>query len=82
MPHFAEKVQRCIDEATGIGLGLKRELEKADARIKAALALTDTGSDAFRATFPARSAGDVYDRRKVVPGWRVVEKIREVLMGA
>lgn len=37
-----------------------------------ALALTDTGSDAFREAFP---------EGKETPGWRVVERIREVLRG-
>jgi hypothetical protein len=33
VPWFAEKVQRCIDEATTIGLNLKSSLEAADAEL-------------------------------------------------
>jgi hypothetical protein len=33
IPWFAEKVQRCIDDACRIGLDLKQQLEKADAEI-------------------------------------------------
>ena len=28
-----------------------------------------------------RSAGEAINPREIVPGWRVVEKIREVLLG-
>lgn len=80
VPYFAEKVQRCIDEATTIGLGLKRELQKADETLTVALALTDTGSTEFRKAFPPQSAGESLNPREMVPGWRVVEKIREVLL--
>jgi hypothetical protein len=46
-----------------------------------ALALTDTGSQEFSKAFPPRSAGEAINPREIVPGWRVVEKIREVLLG-
>jgi len=80
IPWFAEKVQACIDEATTIGLALKKSLEEADAALTAALALTDTGSAEFRQIFPAKSVGDAVNPRETVPGWRVVERIREILI--
>lgn len=48
--------------------------ESLESKIAAALALTDTGSEDFLRTFPEdeNSGG--------VEGWRVVEKIREVLL--
>ena len=73
VPWFAEKVQACIDEAAATVLVLQRRLERA-------ILLTDTGSDEFKKAFPPKSAGDSYFPRGAVTGWRVVEKIREVLL--
>lgn len=63
---------------------LRAELQGAEILLEQsqkALALTDTGSDEFRKAFPPKCAGDSYFPRESVPGWRVVEKIREVLLG-
>ena len=48
------------------------QLKTLKERIGKALALTDTGSAEFHKAFGADGP---------VPGWRVVEKIREVLLG-
>ncbi len=53
-----------------------RELES---RLDNAIAMTDTGSEEFRKAFPTLSAGGHYFPRDNVPGWRVVEAIREAL---
>lgn len=53
----------------------------AEARLSKAAALTDTGSAEFRQAFPPKSAGEALAPREMVPGWRVVEKIRETLIG-
>jgi hypothetical protein len=50
-------------------------------RLDKVLALTDTGSAEFLAAFPPDSQRDVNEPRETVPGWRVVEKLREVLLG-
>lgn len=60
--------------------GLDVMLREAEGRLDMAVALTDTGSDEFRKAFPPRAAGDMVSPREVVPGWRVVEKIREALL--
>lgn len=83
VPWFAEQVQKCIDEATTIGLAMEKSLEKADAQLTKALALTDTGSDEFRKAFPPRNAAEGQCQeihQESVLGWRVVEKIREILL--
>jgi hypothetical protein len=58
------------------------ELMMADleAKLAKALALTDTGSTEFRQAFPPRSAGEAITPREIIAGWRVVEKIREILL--
>lgn len=53
----------------------------AQQKLVRALALTDTGSREFLEAFPPRSAGERTSPQDVVAGWRVVEKIREVLLG-
>jgi hypothetical protein len=84
VPCFAEEIQRCMDEATTIARECKRELEKADAQLTLVLALTDTRSEAFLKAFPPNSVEAVMSPgtgAMPVPGWRVVEKIREALLG-
>jgi hypothetical protein len=53
-------------------LGKRAEREILSDRVAAALALSDPGTQAFFAAFGEQD----------VPGWRVVEKIREVLNGS
>ncbi len=55
------------------------EVLKLRARLDAALALTDTGTPEFRAAFPLY-VYPMTDDGPRVPGQRVVEKIREVLL--
>ncbi len=85
VPWFAEKVQRCIEEACRIGLDLKASLKKADASIRLALALTDPGSREFKSAFPPKNAAEGQCQeihQESVPGWRVVEAIRAALVGS
>lgn len=51
-------------------------------RIRLAAALTDTGSPEFRAAFPEHSKPAKPSNPYYVLGWRVVERIREVLTNA
>ncbi len=51
-----------------------------EAKLAKALAMTDTGSTEFRKAFPPRSAGEAVTPREIIAGWRVVEKIREMLL--
>ena len=55
-------------------------LAENEAKIARALALTDTGSKEFREAFPPRSAGEGLNPLEIVPGWRVVERIREAIL--
>ena len=83
VPWFAEQVQKCIDEATTIGLNMKRQLKKADRQLTLALALTDPGSPEFKGAFPPQNAAEWQCQQihqESIPGWRVVEKIREALL--
>ena len=76
--------ERLRMELEGAGVLLEdayRECERLRARLAAALALTDTGSPEFLAAFPPRSAGERFAPREIVPGWRVVERVREALAG-
>jgi len=52
---------------------LRAELQGAEARIALAVALTDTDSATFKAALREWAGSET--------GWRVVEKIREVLLG-
>ncbi len=61
--------------------GLDVFLEEANRKLAAALALTDTGSAEFRKAFPATFAAAALFPCDHVPGWRVVEAIREILNG-
>ncbi len=55
------------------------EIARLKVKLAAALALTDTGSREFIAAFPPKCVGAAFFPKEIVPGWRVVEKIREVL---
>lgn len=55
------------------------EIARLNRLLAAALALTNTGSEEFRKAFPAFFNNGYCDGMEV-PGWRVVEKIREVLL--
>ncbi len=61
---------------------LQGDLQYALSLLTDVLALTDTGSLLFRTTFPPKSAGEAIYPQEIVPGWRIVEKIREVLLTA
>lgn len=56
-------------------------MEESNAKLAKVAAMTDTGSEEFRKAFPPKSAGEAIEPRELVPGWRVVEKIREILLG-
>ncbi len=76
--------ERLRSELEGMDVLLKddnAEILKQRERLAAALALTDTGSAEFREAFPTLSVGGHYFPRDSVPGWRVVDRIREVLLG-
>ena len=55
--------------------------ERDQARLTLVLALTDTGSDVFREAFPVAPVCWSDHERANVAGWRVVDKIRQVLLG-
>ncbi len=73
-----ELLHKCHQEK----VALTALLEEANSKLTVALALTDTGSTEFRNAFPPKSSGEALYPRAVVPGWRVVEKIRELLLTA
>src|ERR1022692_2925134 len=56
---------------------LIRDYQRKSLYSEMALALTDTGSQEFREIFP----GHMPECGMEISGWRVVEKIREVLLG-
>ena len=55
--------------------GAQKLLAESEAKIKMALALTDTGSAEFVEAFP------FYHLGSGAAGWRIVERIRAVLLG-
>lgn len=55
------------------------EIARLKARLALALALTDTGSAEFRAAFAPLNGSEA--GWMSLPGWRVVEKVRSVLLG-
>jgi hypothetical protein len=78
MRRLCESHERLREELRGAEFMLIED----SAVIAKALAMTDTGSVDFRAAFPAKSAAEGINPTDYVPGWRVVEKIREILLKA
>lgn len=74
---LCESHERLRAELEGADLLLDEvdpEILRLQERIRLALALTDTGSPEFMEAFNPRPD-------KYISGWRIVEKIREVLLG-
>lgn len=71
-----ERLQTLADKADMLRRAAEEVVRKLQGRIDAALALADTGSQEFKAAFSE------WSRAAVVPGWRVTEKMAEVLKGS
>ncbi len=76
-----ERLRAEVEGAEVLRGDAEREIAALKARLDKALALTDTGSAEFREAFPPDLQRDIDQPRETVPGYRVVEKIREVLLG-
>ena len=55
--------------------GAEAKLDRMVMKLERIIALTDTGSDDFRDAFDPKRVGEIPS------GWRVVEKIRETILG-
>ena len=95
LPMTKEEVEKVYDLADGVPVqrlcesherqrseleGAEQIIAELEDKIVKALAMTDTGSEDFRYNFPPKSAGESLNPRDIVPGWRVVERIRELLL--
>lgn len=69
----ADKSHAWVSEDEEAVAAVLARLDALEARIAEAVKLTDTGSNEYKATV----GQEVWH----TPGWRIVEKIREVLLG-